>query len=307
MMKVLVTGGAGFIGSNLVDELIKENEVVVIDNLSTGNIRFVNKKARFYNCDVTNGNHVKKVFEIEKNFDYIFHLAAQVSVPDSVKDPAFDAGINILGILNLLKESAKIGLKKFIFSSSGGAIYGEADVVPTPEEYPIIPISPYGISKYVSEKYLYFFKREYGVDYTILRYANIYGPRQGLSKESGVISIFVQKFVKGETPVIFGDGSAVRDYVYVRDVVKANILAMTHGSGEAVNISTSEGTTVNELFEKLNNIFGRKQKAVYGKERPGDIHTSILDNSKAKEVLDWVPEYSLENGLKDTVKFFEEV
>ena len=208
-MKALVTGGAGFIGSNLVDELVKENEVVVIDNLSTGNAHFVNKKARFYNCDITNGDHVKKIFEMEKNFDYIFHLAAQVSVPDSVTDPVFDARINILGILNLLKESAKIDLKKFIFSSSGGAIYGEADEIPTPEEYPINPISPYGISKYVSEKYLYFFKREYGIDYTILRYANIYGPRQGLSKESGVISIFVQKFVKNEIPVIFGDGSAV--------------------------------------------------------------------------------------------------
>ncbi len=306
-MKALVTGGAGFIGSNLVDELVKENEVVVIDNLSTGNAHFVNKKARFYNCDITNGDHVKKIFEMEKNFDYIFHLAAQVSVPDSVTDPVFDARINILGILNLLKESAKIDLKKFIFSSSGGAIYGEADEVPTPEEYPIDPISPYGISKYVSEKYLYFFKREYGIDYTILRYANIYGPRQGLSKESGVISIFVQKFVKNEIPVIFGDGSAVRDYVYVKDVVKANLLAMNYGSEEAINISTCTGTTVNELFEKLNNVFGRDWKAVYGKERPGDIHTSILDNSKAKKVLKWTPEYSLEDGLRETVKFFEEI
>ncbi len=306
-MKLLVTGGAGFIGSNLVDALVEKYDVVVMDNLSTGKIEFINKKAKFYNCDVSNSEHVKKVFEIEKGFDYIFHLAAQVSVPDSVNDPITDAQTNILGILNLLQECKKFKPKKFIFSSSGGAIYGEAKTLPTPETYPIVPISPYGISKYVSENYLYFFNKEFNINYTVLRYANIYGPRQGVSKESGVISIFVQRFLENEKPTIFGDGSAVRDYVYVKDVVKANILAMDHADTQSVNISTKTGTTVKELFYKLNDVFNKNWDPIYGSPRKGDIHTSILDNSKAVDVLNWTPDYSLEKGLLETVEFFKKL
>ncbi len=306
-MKVLVTGGAGFIGSNLVDELVKNNDVVVVDNLSTGRIQFVNDKAVFYNCDISNGEHLAKVFNTEGGFDYIFHLAAQVSVPDSVDDPQEDARVNVLGLLNLLTQCKLYKPKKFIFSSSGGAIYGEASKLPTPEDYPVIPISPYGISKYTSEHYLYFFNKEFGINYTILRYANVYGPCQGLSKESGVISIFVQKFIDDIKPTIFGDGSAIRDYVYVKDVVKANLKAMDRADGEAMNISTAKGTSVKQLFDLLNALFDRNWEPIYSKERKGDIHTSILDNSKARNLLGWLPDYTLDEGLKETISFFESV
>jgi UDP-glucose 4-epimerase len=304
-MKVLVTGGAGFIGSHIVDALVDKYEVVVMDNLSSGRMGFVNPKAKFYNCDVSNETHVKEAFDIEKGFDYIFHLAAQVSVPDSVDDPVNDAQINLLGLLNILQQTRKYKPKKVIFSSSGGAIYGEADKIPTPEDYPIKSISPYGIAKYTSENYLYFFERQFGINYTVLRYANIYGPRQGVSKESGVISIFVKNFVKGKTSTIFGDGSAVRDYVYVKDVVKANLLAINKGSKKRVNIATKVPTTTKELFYKLKEKFNVDFEPIYSDERPGDIHTSLLDNSKAKEVLRWTPDYTLDKGLDETVEYFQ--
>lgn len=314
-MKIMVTGGAGFIGSHVVDRYISEgHKVVVVDNLSTGKRHNLNPSARFYLMDIRS-NLLEEVFKLERP-EIVNHHAAQISVPASVEDPLSDAGINISGFLNLLQCSVKYGIKKVIFISSGGAIYGEVDKFPTPENYLPQPSSPYAISKLISEHYLNFYKKQYGIDYTVLRYANIYGPRQVPHGEAGVVSIFIEKLLKGEVPTIYShDGEPkgmIRDYCYVEDVVKANILALEKGSGEAFNIGTGKGTFTMELYRNIlslmrssgfakENIYDKPKK---GPARPGDIKKSCIDIRKAQKLFGWKPDHDLPSGLEKTIKWF---
>jgi UDP-glucose 4-epimerase len=306
MSKVLVTGGAGFIGSHLTDKLVElGHEVVVIDNLSTGKRENVNPKAKFYEMDIYDGEAINKLFAEEK-FEYVFHLAAQASVAVSVKDPVKDANVNIIGSLNLIKASIENSVKKFIFSSTGGAIYGEeVKVFPTPESVFPQPMSPYGIAKFSVENYLRFFSKEFGLKYTVLRYGNVYGPRQDPYGEAGVVAIFTSRMLKGEDCIIFGDGEYVRDYVYVEDVVDANIRAMERGDSLVINIGTATATTTNELFKILKKLTGYKKDPIYGPHRKGDIRKSVLCYNRAWIELKWEPRYTLEEGLRKTVEWFK--
>lgn len=304
-MKVLVTGGAGFIGSHVVDLLIENGyEVVIVDNLSTGKEEFINKKAIFYKKDLTDDD-LYEIFEKEKP-DYVIHQAAQIDVQRSVDDPVFDAKVNILGTVNLLESCRKSGIKKVIYASSA-AVYGNPEYFPIDEVHKINPISYYGISKHTPEHYFEVYRQLYGLKYTILRYANVYGIRQDPKGEGGVISIFIDKMLKGERPIIFGDGNQTRDFVYVKDVAKANLLALKRGDNEVVNISTGKPTSINELVEIMNKIMNTSLESIYTEPRKGDIVHSYLDNKKALEVLGWKPEYSLEDGLRETIEYYKRV
>ncbi|MCD6550831.1 SDR family oxidoreductase [Thermotoga sp.] len=304
-MNVLVTGGAGFIGSHVVDRLIEKGYgVIVIDNLSSGKVENLNRNALFYEQSIEDEEMMERIFSLHRP-EYVFHLAAQASVSVSVREPARDAKTNILGSLVLLEKSIKHGVKKFIFSSTGGAIYGEnVRIFPTPETEIPHPISPYGIAKYSVEMYLDFFAKEYGLKYTVLRYANVYGPRQDPHGEAGVVAIFTERMLKGEEVHIFGDGEYVRDYVYVDDVAESNLLAMERGDNDVFNIGTGKGITVNELFRMLKEITGYDREPVYKPPRKGDVRKSILDWTKAKEKLGWEPKIPLEEGLRLTVEYF---
>ncbi|KKC30214.1 SDR family oxidoreductase [Caldanaerobacter subterraneus] len=302
-MKVLVTGGAGFIGSNIVDLLIGNGHgVVIVDNLSTGKEEFINKKAIFYKKDIADDD-LYEIFEKEEP-DYVIHQAAQIDVQKSVNNPAFDAKVNILGTVNLLECCRKSGVKKIVYASSA-AVYGNPEYLPIDEVHKINPISYYGISKHTAEHYFEVYSQLYGLKYTILRYANVYGIRQDPKGEGGVISIFIDKMLKGERPIIFGDGKQTRDFVYVKDVAKANLLALKRGDNEVVNISTNKPTSINELVEIMNKIMNTSLKPIYTEPRKGDIIHSYLDNKKALEVLGWKPEYSLEDGLRETIEYYK--
>lgn len=305
-MKALVTGGAGFIGSHVVDKLIENGyEVVVVDNLSRGKKENVNKDATLVVADIRDEKTIEELFK-ENNFSYVFHLAAQASVSVSVKDPVEDANVNIIGSLVLLKNSIKYGAKKFIFSSTGGAIYGDdVDVFPTPESVFPKPISPYGIAKFSFENYLRFAKKEFGLNYTVLRYANVYGPRQDPFGEAGVVAIFTMRMLNGEDVIINGDGDYIRDYVYVEDVADANLRALKAGNGMEINIGTSQGTSVNQLFNYLKKITGYTKDPVYGPPRKGDIRKSLLCYARALEELRWKPKVDIEKGLRLTVEWFK--
>jgi UDP-glucose 4-epimerase len=303
-MKILVTGGAGFIGSHLVDRLIKENyQVIVVDNLSTGKKENLNPKAQFYQLDILDPK-LSEVFQKEKP-EVVFHYAAQIDVRKSVKNPLEDAKINILGSLNLLENCKRFKVKKFIFASSGGAIYGQADIVPTPESYPAWPLSPYGVAKLTIEKYLNYYYKVFGLPYTSLRLANVYGPRQNPEGEAGVVAIFCHKLLKGEQPVINGDGTQTRDYVFVDDVVEANLLALEKDKVDIFNVGTAKETSVNEIFQRLKRITGAGIEGIHGPAKQGEQKRSCLDFSKIKKELDWQPNYSLEQGLEKTVNYFK--
>ena len=305
-MKILVTGGAGFIGSHIVDQLIeKGHTVVILDNLVTGKKENINPQAKFIQKDLANYSDVEKVFE-EENPEVVYHLAAQIDVRKSVADPVFDAQINILGSLNLIRLAHKFQVKKIIFSSTGGAIYGETSNRPTPEGEPEFPLSPYGIGKLTTEKYLNFYHKVFGLNYTILRYANVYGPRQNAYGEAGVVAIFMQKMKEGFAPVINGEGYQTRDYVYVGDVVRANILALEAMEKVGTyNIGTGVETSVNELFGAINTLFEGRFKATYGPGKAGEQLTSSLDHTKAQKELGWEPSFELKNGLKETFLWFQ--
>ena len=303
-MKILVTGGAGFIASHVADAFIEEgHDVVVLDDLSTGFEKNINAKARFVKMNICDPE-VESLFE-EEQFDVVNHHAAQMDVRKSVADPAFDANVNILGTINLLQSSVKHGIRKFMFSSTGGAVYGEQLFFPANESHQTNPVSPYGISKLSVEKYLNFYHKEYNLNYTILRYANVYGPRQNPFGEAGVVSIFCNKMLSGEQPIINGDGKQTRDYVYVQDVVKANLLTLAEAGSSVYNVGTAIETNVNELFSMLNDIIGNDQTEKHGPAAPGEQLRSVITSDKLFENLDWKPSITLEDGLKYTVSFFE--
>lgn len=314
-MRILVTGGAGFIGSHIVDGLLAEgHQVAVIDNLSTGSGKNVNRGASFYEMDICDPA-VEKVFQ-EGGFDYLNHHAAQIDVRRSVADPVNDAMTNIMGTLNLLKNCQKYGLKGVVFASSGGVVYGEPQNLPVSENYPKGPQSPYGVSKLAVEFYLAYYAQVMALPYAVLRYGNVYGPRQDPFGEAGVVAIFSLKMLKGETPVIFGDGEQLRDYIYVGDVVRANILAMNQLAkgivcsnrggcainDSAYNIGTGKGTSVIRLFRLLKEIIGFKGDPQYGQERVGELQRIYLTIDKAKDVLNWEPAVGIKEGLCYTVE-----
>lgn len=286
LMKILITGGAGFIGSHLVDELIKQkHSVAIIDNLSEGKKENINLKARFYKINIC--NNLESIFRKE-NPEIIFHLAAQKNVRKSIEDPIKDARTNILGTLNILKHCKNV--KKFIFSSSGGAIYGNTKIIPTPETETPNPLSPYGVSKLAIEKYL----KALNMPYISLRYSNVYGPRQDPFGEAGVVAIFINKIKNNQTPIIFGSGEQTRDYIYVSDVVSANIKALEKNIFGEFNIGTSRETSVNQLLK----LIDPKAKPKYKPAIAGEVQTSCLDITKAKKILDWEPKIKLEDGIK---------
>lgn len=313
-MKILVTGGAGFIGSNVVDAYINAgHEVVVIDNLFSGKRENLNPDATFYLMDVRSAE-IPKVFEKEQ-FDVINHHAAQMSVPASVDDPSFDADVNVLGFINLLEAARKTNVKKIIFISSGGAIYGEADEYPTSEKTYPQPLSPYAITKAVSEQYLAFYQHHYGLDYTVLRYANVYGPRQIPHGEAGVIALFMNRLLTGKPCTVFhypeDPAGMTRDYCFVGDVVEANLLALEKGSGEAFNIGTGIATKTKELFGAIYTIIKTEKpdlpddfiKPAFAPARQGDLRRSCLNIEKAAETMGFRADTALEDGLAETLKW----
>jgi len=304
-MKVLVTGGAGFIGSHIVDMLIEEGyDVVIVDNLSTGKEDNINKKAKFYKVDIQD-QELELIFKNEKP-DYVCHQAAQADVRRSVSDPIYDARINVLGSLNIFQNCLHHNIRKVVFASSGGAIYGEQDIYPAPESHPLRPISPYGITKLIAEQYLYYYRTVFNLDYVALRYANVYGPRQDPFGEAGVVAIFIQKMLDGETPIINGDGEQTRDFVFVKDVAKANILAIKNSASENVfNIGTGIETSVNQIFDHIRKAVNPAIEEKHGPSKAGEQRRSLIDYTKAKTALSWKPVHELEDGLNSTCDFFK--
>jgi len=303
-MNILVTGGAGFIGSNVSDAFIKEgHNVVIVDNFSSGKQENVNPKAKVYKMDIQDPA-VENIFRDEK-IEVMCHHAAQMDVRRSVADPKFDASVNVLGFLNMMEFGRKYGLKKVLFSSTGGAIYGEQDYFPADEKHPMQPLSPYGITKLVTEKYLFFYKEIYGIDHVILRYANIYGPRQNPHGEAGVVAIFTQKMLKGEQPIINGEGKQTRDYVFVGDVVQANLLGLKYSGSNIFNIGTGIETNVNQLFHHIKTLTGAKCEEKHVPAKVGEQMRSVISSKKIGEMLGWKPTVTLAEGLKKTVEFFK--
>jgi UDP-glucose 4-epimerase len=303
--KILVTGGAGFIGSNTVDSLVDQGgfDISVIDDLSSGKRRQLNRAARFHQGDLRNRAFVKEVMAREQP-EVILHLAAQMDVRRSVADPVFDAEVNLIGMLNLLEEGRAHGLRRVVFSSTGGAIYGEQQAYPCDEGHPLQPVSPYGVAKLATEKYLFFYKVQYGIDYLALRYANVYGPRQDPQGEAGVVAIFCARMLEGHPVKVFGDGEQTRDYVYVADVARANLAGLSSNASGAINIGTGVETSVNQLYEKLA-AENFELKRIYDTARPGEQRRSVISPARALRDLKWAPEVPLAAGLARTYDFFK--
>ena len=304
-MRILVTGGAGFIASHIVDRYIELGHTVsVVDDLSTGSRENLNLEATFYEVDIRDSDALDAVFKREKP-DVVNHHAAQIDVRRSTRDPVFDAEVNIVGSINILEAMVRNGVKRIIYASTGGAIYGEPEWLPVTEEHPARPISQYGISKHTVEHYLYLYSCNYGLEYVSLRYPNLYGPRQNPRGEAGVVSIFTALMLKGVTPTIYGDGEQLRDYVYVDDVVDANVVALERGSNISVNIGTGVGVSVNRIFAELAEITGFGGEAEYKPARKGEVKRIYLDPTRARELLGWSAKTSLRDGLRLTVEYLK--
>ena len=306
-MKILVTGGAGFIGSHTVDALVASgnHRVSIIDNLAAGKRHQINPAAKFYEVDLRDGDTVRRAIEAETP-EVIVHLAAQMDVRRSVADPSYDAQVNIIGFLNLIESARTRGLRRVIFSSTGGAIYGEQETFPAPEDHPLHPVSPYGITKLATESYLFFYKVQYGIDYTALRYGNVYGPRQDPHGEAGVVAIFCGRMLEGKPCTIFGDGKQTRDYVFVGDVVRANVAAAGSNVSGAINIGTGIETNVNDLYHTLGTVADVTRAPEYGAARPGEQSRSVISPARAAQLLNWRPQVELAHGLDQTFSYFKE-
>ena len=305
-MKILVTGGAGFIGSHITDNLVDMGHTVhIADDLSTGHERNINKKAKFHKIDVSNSKKIEGLFEKFK-YDIVFHAAAQIDVRKASQDPQRDAEINIIGTINLLKSAVNNNARKIVFSSTGGAMYGNVEE-PADENTPADPKSHYGISKYSDEMYIYFFGEEHGLEYTILRYANVYGPRQSAKGEAGVISIFIDNMKADRECILYGFGNMMRDYIYVDDIVEANILSMTKGKKSIYNVGTGVKTSVKTLYDKLKSYFPEYNKETVKKDRrAGELMSSVLDSGKLLQDYDIDKFTALDTGLEQTVKWFKD-
>lgn len=309
--RVLVTGGAGFIGSHIAEAYLREGwEVVVLDDLSRGHESNVPKGARLVRADIRSPQARETV--ATGRFDVVNHHAAQIDVRVSVDRPAFDSHINVVGFVNLLEAAGEGGVKRVIFASSGGVVYGDPAVIPTPETAPKLPVSPYGVSKLAGEYYMRALAALGGFEGVAMRYANVFGPRQDPKSEAGVVSIFVSRLLAGQPLTVFGDGRQTRDYVFVKDVARANVLAASvpisnNGDidGPAFNIATSAQRNVLDLAASVGQVMGRKPEIEFSEPRPGELSRSALDVSKAKKVLGWTPQYVFEDGLRELVDWFK--
>lgn len=304
--KVLVTGGCGFIGSHIVETLLeKDYEVFVIDNLSSGKRENIsNGNVKIHVKDVTD----EKVIDIVKEIapQYIIHQAAQVSVPFSIENLVQDTDINIKGTINIIEGARQSGVKKIVFASSA-AVYGNPEYLPVDIKHPTNPLSPYGLSKLTVEKYLALAKKIYGLDYTVLRYSNVYGPRQDALGEGGVIAIFSERITSDKSVKIFGNGEQTRDFIYVKDVAHANVKALKYGNELILNVSSAEKISINDLYNTINDILNKNVIPNYEQERAGDIVHSLLDNSNTIEELKWKPSFSLKEGLEKTLEYYQSI
>lgn len=302
-MKLLVTGGAGFIGSHITDALLTHgHDVHVLDNLSSGRREHLPSDVPLHVHDIRSP-YVQDLFA-QHQYDGLIHHAAQMDVRKSVEDPCFDADVNIRGFLNLMEAGRRNGLQAVVFASTGGAIYGEPEYTPQDEDHPLRPLSPYGIAKLTTEKYLAAYRELYGIRSVCLRYANVYGPRQGAQGDAGVVAIFTRQLLNGTTPTINGTGTQTRDYVYVDDVVKANLAALDYDHSGVFNVGTSHETSVNGLFDLLCEATEASCSPAYGPANPGEQQRSVLDYTKSQAELDWTPDVSLQDGLGATVDWF---
>ena len=302
--KICITGGAGFVGTNLSNRLIQEgHKVIIIDNLSSGKKENINPKAKFYLEDIRSQN-ILPIFENEK-FDYVYHKAAQIDVRKSIANPMYDLDVNGMGLLNVLENCKNNKVKKVIFASSGGVIYGNTKHFPTPETEEKSPESCYGVTKALGELYLNFYKKVHNLDYTIFRYSNIYGKYQDSHGEAGVIDIFINNIISKKPCTIYGDGLQCRDYIHVSDVVEANVLALSKGSGRAYNIASGRVSSVKEIYDIINSLNNHSGVLKYEKARLGELLRSEIDNTKAKKELHWTPRMNLEQGIKETLAYIK--